>query len=298
MKLLSDFDGVLTDPSGEARRVRELFDADLLAARPGRESETRATVATAEAACDAAPHAHGWSWEGRITAYVNEDPFVRVNGIAARLDLDADAGAPGPAALREALRGRGRKDVRDAAQAAYVGMTRETAAGKIHPLDPAVADLFGALLGRGAEIVVVSNSRTDRILQLLRGAGLAPVGHGEGDGPLRVRGDAKKFVLGSSAELRRSFAAGPYEVHVDRPHYEQILREEMPMAVMGDVFSLDLALPLHLGRTGDRVLRDTKLLLRRQPYSPAWPAAYLAADPAIRWAAVDRLAEVPALLRR
>jgi FMN phosphatase YigB (HAD superfamily) len=298
MKLLSDFDGVLTDPSGEARRVRELFDADLAAARPGRESETRATVAAAEATCDAAPHAHGWSWEGRITAYVNEDPFVRVNGIAARLDLDADAGAPGPATLRDALRARGRKDFRDAAQASYVGMTQETAAGKIHPLDPVVGELFRGLMGRGVEIVVVSNSRTDRILQLLRGAGLAPVGHGEGDGPLRVRGDAKKFVLGADAAARRAFAAGRYEIHVDRPHYETILREERPDFVMGDVFSLDLALPLHLGRTGDRVLRDVKLLLRRQAYSPEWPAAYLAADPAIRWAAVDRLADVPVLMRR
>jgi len=41
---------------------------------------------------------------------------------------------------------------------------------------------------------------------------------------------------------------GEGRVELRRPRYEAILREEAPDAVVGDVFSLDLALPLALRR--------------------------------------------------
>ena len=40
------------------------------------------------------------------------------------------------------------------------------------------------------------------------------------------------------------------EVHVDRPAYRAILERERPDLVVGDVLSLDLALPLHLRAAG------------------------------------------------
>ncbi len=297
MKLLSDFDGVLTDLTDEARRVRELFDAELAAARPGAARETAEIVAAAERASDAEPHLHGWNWGGRVTAFVNEDHFIRVNGIAARLDADADRGLAGPAALRQALQIGGLKQFREVAQSAYLAMTLETAAGKIHPLDPAVPAVLGELMARGIEIVIVSNSGTDRIVQILRGAGLSPIAHGSGTGPLRVRGDAKKFVLGDDPTRRRSFRAGSYEVQVDRPHYETILREERPDFVLGDVFSLDLALPIQLRRSGDPAFTALHALLRRRPYTPAWPGVHLGSDPSVRWSVIDDLTQLSTIVR-
>jgi FMN phosphatase YigB (HAD superfamily) len=297
MKLLSDFDGVLTDLTAEARRVRELFDAELASARPGCEAETRATVEAAERACDAEPHRHGWTWEGRVTAFVDEDLFVRVNGIAARLDEEADRGAGGPAALRAAVQARGRKHFRDVAQAAYVAMTVETAAGKIHPVDAATPQVLGELVRRGVEIVVVSNSGTERILRLLRDAGLDARPHDGAPHPLRVRGDAKKFVLGDDPARRRSFRAGAYDVQTDRPHYEAILREERPDFVLGDVFSLDLALPIALRRGGEPGFAGLHALLRRRPYTPAWPGAWLLGEPSVRWSPVDDLTRLLDVIR-
>jgi FMN phosphatase YigB (HAD superfamily) len=298
MKLLTDFDGVITDLAEEARRVRELFEADLLAAAgPAGAGEAKAALVAAERACDAAPHAHGWMWEGRVTAFVNEDPFVRVNGIAARLDADADCGRRGPAGLRPALVAQGRRNFRDAAQAAYVAMTHETAAGRIRPLDPEARDVIAEFVARGVETVVVSNSGTERILALLRAAGLDAVAHGAGAGPLRVRGDAKKYVLGADPAAFRSLAAGVYDVAVDRPHYEAILREEAPDFVMGDVFSLDLALPLSLRRAGDPAFRSVHALLRARPYTPQWPVDHLRGDASARWSRIDRLAQVLDVVR-
>lgn len=278
MKLLTDFDGVLTDLAEEAARVRALFDAEVAeaAASVGRGAAWAALVGRAEADLRARPRDNGWFWNGRITAFADEDPFVRVNALAARLDAWADAGEAAAATLRKAAVARGRTDFRAIAQASYVRMTEETAAGKMHPLDPEAPKLLASLVARGVRVVVVSNSGTERILKILRGAGLEAFAHGAADGPIRVRGDAKKFVLGDAP---RTLKCDGYVVDLDRPHYERILREEEPDAVMGDVFSLDLALPLALRRAHVGRFAGARLLLRRRPYTPAWPAGALGEEP-------------------
>jgi hypothetical protein len=59
-----------------------------------------------------------------------------------------------------------------------------------------------------------------------------------------------------------------YRVETSRPLYESILKEERPGAVVGDVFSLDLALPLHLSRSGE--LGPVQAFLRERHYTPEW----------------------------
>ena len=45
--------------------------------------------------------------------------------------------------------------------------------------------------------------------------------------------------------------------------------------IVGDVFSLDLALPLELARRPRaRASAGPRLVLRRRPYTPAWSADY------------------------
>jgi hypothetical protein len=59
---------------------------------------------------------------------------------------------------------------------------------------------------------------------------------------------------------------GGLSVDVARPHYEEVLRKERPDAIVGDVFSLDLALPLALKRR-DPAWRQVRLFWLSHPYS-------------------------------
>jgi hypothetical protein len=152
-------------------------------------------------------------------------------------------------------------------------MTHETSIGKRQPIEPEAVETIRRLIARGVEVVVVSNSGTERICQMLSGVGLKPVPHEAGvTSSLRVRGGARKFWLGDQSDC---LVAGPYAVEVDRPLYRQILEEEKPDIVVGDVFSLDLALPVALASQRQAGLAELRAILRRRPYTPKWSQEFL-----------------------
>lgn len=272
MKILSDFDGVLTNLNHEAARVAEIFSRDFGRLAELSPASTAALMAEVEQEMAAFPYRHGWRVLSRVTAYCNEDGFIRANAAAACLDDWAERGRADVAALRKKLQAGGMKDFKALAQSAYEQMVAETAAGKQHPIDESTRPVLQRLLDKGVEIVVVSNSGTDRIVQLLANAGLKPVAHGAGEGTLRVRGNARKFLLG---EVPRAFNVGDYVIDTHRPHYEAILREEMPDVVIGDVFSLDLALPLRLAASKEKGFENLQVVLRKREYSPDWSLEHL-----------------------
>jgi phosphoglycolate phosphatase-like HAD superfamily hydrolase len=272
MKFLFDFDGVLTEQTEEALRVREIFrDAIARIGRTSVESAER-LVARGEAEMEKAPTRHGWKMHGRVTAFANEDLFIRNNGLAAHFDEAAAAGDAELAELLTRARAEGFKDFYALAQQAYLDMVEETRSGKMKPTDPETGPLLNGLVRAGHEVVIVSNSGTDRILNLLERAGVPGQAHtAHPTARLRVRGDARKFEL---AENPDSFLVDGYAVEVARPVYENILREEKPDAVIGDVFSLDLALPLQLSRRVPESFRGIRLYLRTRDYTPAWSKRY------------------------
>jgi hypothetical protein len=67
----------------------------------------------------------------------------------------------------------------------------------------------------------------------------------------------------------RSIDVGGRRIFVDRPRYEAVIREEQPQIVIGDVFSLDLALP-HVMRAESAPGAPSELVLRRHPHTPRW----------------------------
>ncbi len=277
MKILTDFDGVLTDLASEARRVRSIFEDELGRLTDVGQALLTQVLGRAEAAMVAEPHRHGWRVNGRITAFSNEDGFIQVNGLAACLD-DLAKNDVTVRYWRSQLNSKGIADFPALAQASYLQMAAETAAGQLHPIDERAAESLKRLIADGVQIVVVSNSGTERICQILSAAGLQPEVHdpSKRQGPLRVRGGARKFMLGREPKI---LPVGPYAVELDRPHYEAILMEERPDVVIGDVFSLDLALPLAMAREGRALPRNARLVLRRRPYTPAWSAAFLESAP-------------------
>jgi len=135
-------------------------------------------------------------------------------------------------------------------------------------MDPIVGDVLRGFLNQGIDVVVVSNSATDRVMELLETVGLEPRAHvDDPSAQLRVRGGARKFELADDPE---GFELHGFRFDVARPPYRTILSEEVPDAVIGDVFSLDLALPLYLTRTEPDTFRSMKILLRTRQYTPEW----------------------------
>jgi len=134
--------------------------------------------------------------------------------------------------------------------------------------------------------VVVSNSGTEKLKRWFDHAGLANRIHPEqAAGALRLRGSARKFVLAPGGP--DAIDVGGVIVDGARPHYEAVLREERPDAVVGDVFSLDLALPLALKRR-EPAWRHVRLFWLAHGYAPERMRQAVASLPAGEVEIVER----------
>jgi phosphoglycolate phosphatase-like HAD superfamily hydrolase len=287
-KILSDFDGVWTDQANEADYVRR-FAIDALARALG------STAADAEAQWNgfvarakATPGEHGWAPDGRISAYVDEDPLCEGSAVCRLLDTSNDADA---VRCREALARAGHATLAGFGEYCFHGGTARFRAEHPPCIVPGAKQMLRGLVDAGAEIVVVSNSVTEKLVDFFDHAGIHAVPHeSAAKGELRVRGNAGKWFLGPTDA---SITVGGRSIHVDRPRYRAVLVDERPDLVVGDVFSLDLALP-HVMRGEGRGPRV--LVLRRHPHTPAWIAgdrAHGAID-----AIVDQVGDIAGVIER
>jgi len=268
MKLLSDFDGVWTNPAAEARAQGEYLDATLLEwTAPATRAETAEWLARARAATLADPTRYGWAPGGRLSAFADEDPFSPHSALLHYLHLHR-VDDPRAAALCAAVEAHGFADLEAFGGKAHAMGVQRAVATRGPGILPAAADAGRRLLERGVEIVVVSNSGTDKLATWFDHAGVPQRVHPErAKGALCLRGAARKFVLGGP-ELA-PVMLGATKVDVSRPYYDAILRDERPDAVVGDVFSLDLALPLALRRR-EPAFAALRLFWLIHEYTPAW----------------------------
>lgn len=272
VKILSDFDGVWTDQAFEARNVKLYMVAEAARLAGIAADQAEQHFARFEAQVLAAPQLHGWAPDGRITAYVDEDPFCEANAIARFIE---GSSAPEAHQYREAVLDNGFVSLSAFGDHCFMTATASFRAQHPPALVPRARQMFAALADAGAELVVVSNSSSEKIEGWFRQTG---VGEGAGSA-LRVRGSAGKFVLGPSED---GFTLAGRRIRVDRPRYRAILAEERPDFVIGDVFSLDLALPHVMRRAGEL---SAELVLRRHPHTPRWVLDTLADG------AIDRVVE-------
>jgi len=232
-----DFDGTFTDAEAEAAGFVEAFRADVFDLL-GHD----ATLAwqREEDLLRANPSDYGWSNDGVIAAPANADPYLRVTVIAQNL-CDIFGILRSEAARTEVLEALYRK---------CYGLTESVPR-------PDAKDVLEALLDRGLPTYVVTNSRTDTVQGKIDG--LAPRG-GE---RLTVIGNARKFVMDTASRdetfdgLEDLAVPGltSRKVALKRGHYYDVLKrawEETGSTpaetfVCGDIFELDLALPLTLG---------------------------------------------------
>ena len=265
MKLLTDFDGVWTYPLAEGAAQGEALDTAFEAvAGDGERDAVRSWIARARSAIRAEPGRWGWVAGGRISAFADEDPFTEHGAL---LHYMEEARAHDPLAARLAAAAELNAGTLDrfGGRAHAAGVERVEAA-RGPGITPAAADAGRLLLSRGVEVVVVSNSGTEKLRRWFEHARVPfRIHHGRAVGALRLRGSAKKFVLDQARA--DTIDVGGLAVDVARPHYESVLREELPDAVVGDVFSLDLALPLALKRR-EPAWRDVRLFWLVHPYTP------------------------------
>ncbi len=289
MKLLSDFDGVWTYPDAEGAAHGAALDAALLAAAGERDrGAVRVWIAAARAAVRAEPTRWGWSVAGRVSAFADEDPFTEHGALLHYLD-EQRARDPIAAQLADAIEKSG--TTLDAfGGAAHVRGVQAVEAQRGPGITVAAADAGHALLAAGVEVVVVSNSGTDKLQRWFAHARVPARIHPERAArALRLRGSARKFVLAPGAG--EVLALGKLQFDVARPDYAQVLAEEAPDAVVGDVFSIDLALPLALKRR-DPAWRHVRLFWLVHPYTPEYLRRELEQPPAGEGQPPTRLPEV------
>ncbi|GIW72578.1 MAG: hypothetical protein KatS3mg102_2120 [Planctomycetota bacterium] len=260
MRIVSDFDGVWTDPRAEAEAVGARQLERLAEALGGDRPRAEAVLAELRARVRARPEAHGWLWQGELSAFADEDPYIFHNAVAAAL---YEQGGEAVAALRRA-------GLPDAGRFAAACFEEGTAAWRAaHPthLLPEAAEAVQRLLAAGHEVVIVSNSSTARVASILADLGLRAQEHER----LVLRGGARKFVLtpAEPAGLEEPQLLAGRPVRLRRLHYYRLLEELRPAVVIGDVLSLDLVLPAALRR--EQLLSGPmRLYLKRNPYTPDW----------------------------
>ncbi len=266
MKLLSDFDGVWTDPAQEALAQGEILERRLMdGIEITRRPEAAEWVRAARSAAAREPGRFGWVSNGRLSAFGDEDPFTAHSALLHYLEVvhDGDAWAR---ELRDLAIAAGGQDLDAFGGQCHAAAVEQVVRTRGPGILPAAAAAGRDLLARGVEIVLVSNSPPDKLLRWLEHAAVPATRHPvRTPGAVRARGSAGKFELGP---LRRErLELGEVVIDVDRPAYEAILMDERPDAVVGDVFSLDLALPLALRRT-DPAWSRVRLFWLIQPYAP------------------------------
>jgi hypothetical protein len=284
-KILSDFDGVWTDQGPEAAVLVRGCIAALAEIAGIPVDEAAAEVEALRQQMAAAPHEHGWAPDGRICAYVDEDPLVESSALCHM--IDRSVGAPARR-YREAVLGGGFESLAAFAQHVYVSSTG--AFRRDHP--PCIVadarDIVAELEAMDVEVVVVSNSEAEKIVAWFGAAGVDASEH-EGHG-LRVRGAAAKWFIGDSDA---AIDVAGRRIYVDRPRYRAAIEAEQADLVIGDVFSLDLALP-HVMRTHGMAAAPRSLVLRHHRHTPSWVLDTAGGGAIDRF--VAGLAELPAIV--
>lgn len=282
MRIVSDFDGVMTEEAAEAEAVGR-GHAALVAEALGDAALAAAVMEEMRAEVRRAPERHGWFSGGEIACYADEDPYCFHNAVAYALYAAA------PADVITRLHTSGLASAEDFCIRAWgeaEGGFR--AANPSHVTQEALGAL-STLAAAGADVVIVSNSANERVKALLEGAGLNRFGQAKP----RVRSGARKFFLGTEpGAVPAERDLGGRRILLRRPHFFEILREEAPDVVIGDVLSMDLALPLAMRDAG--LLEETTLVLTRHAWTPAWVLEACAAG---KIEVVDSVAKIPRLLR-
>jgi phosphoglycolate phosphatase-like HAD superfamily hydrolase len=249
-----DFDGTFTDVVAEGEPFVRHFKSHLAQMLRQNEGALEDTWRQQEAAVLAGAQAFGWDVGGRVVAPATADPYLLSNCVARQI-MSRVGAFPDPSERHEVLQTLYREAYK------LTGMA----------FKPEAKDVLEALLATGLPIWVVTNAHTDLVDAKL--TKLAPKGRER----LKVKGDARKYIIEDAQPADARFAALPESisfggllprpVYLRRGRYYEALRDiwnltgTTPEAtlVAGDIYELDLALPAALGAHVQFVARKNSL---------------------------------------
>ena len=263
--LILDFDGTLTDAEAEGLPYRQgyLEDVALLADVPIEDVKEWATEMDGE--LQRRPGDFGWRFNEKIVAPACVDPYLRIMPIA-RMVLDRVHAFPNP---------NERDRLLDRILYKYNYQKTNTV------FRPGAAEFFSRLreLESGEAplyTIVVTNSHTVPVQNKIR---LLGERHSINFDWLvdRVVGSARKYVVDDSVTTLPESIRIPNlkrPIYVRRSQYHTILSQILrdydsswtETIVLGDIFELDLSLPLSMGST---------VGLMVNPFSPQYEVDYL-----------------------
>ena len=270
--LVLDFDGTMTDAEAEGAPFRRgyLDDIAALVGRAAGDPEVLGLADEVDAELARSPGEHPFTWDGKVVAPASVDPYLRMVPVAARI-FDRFGAFLVPDERGRLLR----------------SILYKYNYEKTRPVFRPGARAALARL-RGRDTYVVTNSGTAHVARKLHA-----LDEGTGEAAWladRVHGDAGKFVVDDAwddvpAELRIPGLVRP--VLVRRRSYHDVLRRLCggrwsDLVVVGDIFELDLALPLVLG---------ARVGLVASAFTPPYERAYVASHP--RGRVLDALGEIP-----
>ena len=254
--VILDFDGTFTDAYAEAVPFVEGFKRDLfdLLGRDATDDWTRL-----ESEVTAHPEKYGWMNGSHIAAPAGADPYLTSSCIAQNLFDELGM------LKREAWR----NEILQLLYQTNYALTTSVPRGDAR-------EVLDELLDHDFKVVVVTNSRTDAVAAKIDTLDL------EKRAALDVYGDAKKFVIDDASRgepfdgLEDLAVPGldSRKVSIKRGHYYDLLRKlwdetgasPEQTLVCGDIFELDLALPLALGCRAHLVFHGN---------TPSYEVAYL-----------------------
>ncbi len=274
--LVLDFDGTMTDAEveGVPFRLGYLEDVSLLC---GLRLEEVLTLAEAfEVEVDDNAHAYGWDFEGRIVAPASVDPYLRMMPVA-RMIFDHTQTLMDP---------RDRNRLLGAVLYKYNYQKTQDA------FRPGALDVLQSL--KATPLRVVTQSPTDLVREKLRRFGARADGSCALDWLLpRVHGSVKKYQLDDTftdvpEAMTLPGLARP--VWLRRVDYHRMLAALLhdegcgwdDLVVVGDIFELDLSLPLALG---------ARVGLLANAFTPEYEMAFLADHP--RGVVLTEVGQIP-----
>ena len=282
VKLISDFDGVWTNQETEADYVWN-YIVNRIAKLSGDKADViNSLLMESKKEMDGTPYEYGWFNGGKISAFYQEDPFGDNNAIFDYIGRAASKRSYSHfkqelARIKDAIEKKGGLSLAEFSNDSFIKSTTQfKLEGKLKPVETA-GELIKKLNSYGVEIVVVSNSKTEKIEHLFRKAGQTVTNEKSIiRGRFHAIGDAQKFVVDNTfTELPEYYEITKrFKVNLRRKNYFNILIKEEPDYVIGDVFSLDLALPLYL-RMNDSRFRNLKVIQRLHKHTPVWVREHL-----------------------
>lgn len=260
-----DFDGVWTDVSGQANAVDQAREKTLAEISGWSQGDILACLNDVRQSINANPLEHGWRNGDRLTAYADEDPFLMNNALITGIGALAARGDARCHELLTGLEARGHHDLVELGSQIFLNASRAYLSKAGHDLREGAVEALRSLLGL-ADVVFCTNFEATAVASTWAAHGFS-FGTSPGQRDLGLRGNARKQSLTADPPRHEDFGGRP--VALDRGYYFDALQEERPDVVVGDVFSLDLALPVWLRRHDSRFVQ-TICCLCRTPHTPRW----------------------------